>query len=458
MQKAHLPAVRRKFSSLKTASFAGIAVTAGVLVGVLLLLLFPDPIVNGFITPRVSKAVAEAYPAYSIHIGHVSWRIFQNRLVCDSVALSAVDGTFAGAMGPISVNGIDWIPLLWGRALDAGSFDNVDLDARDIEVHFLQSHYDFRCERLRASVPDSAIVLGPMTLSPSWDDEQFFAGSRFRTTRFRLVVPEARAMGVAWLTLLQGKNYRTRSAHICDAFLDILINKEKPCAADTSRPPMPGEILSSIPGDLQIDSLSIVNGRLEYGERFGVRSTPALITFDSMQVLAEGIANHRHRGAAMVIHTQGRFMKGGTMKVLMQIPVASPEFSFQYSGSLSRMDVRALNPFLETAEQMRITAGLLHGATFAITVTSGRASGTVRAVYRDLTLAVIDEHTRNSTGFSDRVASFIANSFTIRGTNVPDGSGAMTIGEVRYIRQPDDPFFRFVWFALRSGVGDVVGF
>jgi hypothetical protein len=151
-------------------------------------------------------------------------------------------------------------------------------------------------------------------------------------------------------------------------------------------------------------------------------------------------------------------MKAGTMNLLMSIPVASPEFSYQYSGSLSRMDLSALNSFLETAEQMRIKTGVHQAATFEINVASGRASGNVRAVYRDLTLAATNKHTGSETGFFDGIASIIANTFKIRGINVPDKSGSIKIGEVKHTRKRDEFFFEFTWFALRTGVGDVVGF
>jgi hypothetical protein len=201
-----------------------------------------------------------------------------------------------------------------------------------------------------------------------------------------------------------------------------------------------------------------MNGRLMYGERFAVSSKPAWVTFDNMHVLVEGIANHGSRGAAIIVHAQGNFLKAGAMNVLMSIPVASPEFSFHYSGSLGGMDLSALNSWLETAEQLRIKAGVLQEATFEITVASGRAGGNVRAVYRNVTLAAINKHTGSEKGFSDGIASFIANTFKIRETNMPDKSGSIKIGEVNYTRKRDDPFFRFAWFALRSGVRDVVGF
>jgi hypothetical protein len=458
MKKKHPSNGWRKLSPSKIASYAGIAVGAIVLVCVLTLLLFPNPLVNGFIKPRITKAFAEAYPAYSVRIAAMHYSVFKNRFGFDSVALSAVDGTFSGKMSSFSVSGVAWMHLLWGGSLVPKDFANSVVDAHNIVLNLPKSLYELRCGLLHVSVPDSEIGVESLKLHPPGDDEQFFAGSEFRKTRFRLVVPHARVMGLACLELLQGKNYRTRSAQIHDAFLDVLINKDKPFPKDSSSPPMPDEMLSSLKGTLQVDSLSIMNGSLKYGERFAVDSMPALITLDSMHVLAEGIANHGRRGAAIVIHAEGSFMKAGRMNLLMSIPIASPAFSFTCSGSLSSMDINAFNSFLETSEQMRIKAGFLQEATFEMRIDSGSASGNVRIVYKDLSVAAINKQTGSEKGFADGIASFIAKTFKIRGTNVPDQLGSMKIGEVKYARKRNEFFLEFTWFALRSGVGDVVGF
>jgi hypothetical protein len=388
----------------------------------------------------------------------MNYRLLKNRFGFKSVSLNAVDGTFSIHVGSFSVSGIGWMHLLRGGKLGPKDFVNSAVNAQDMELNFPRSQYELRCGQLRISVPDSEIVIEALKLNPSGDDEQFFARSEFRKTRIRLLAPHVRVMGLACLELLQGKSYRLRSIQIYDAFFDILVNKEKPCAIDSSSYLMPNEILSSIKGTLKVDSLNIMNGRLNYGERYEAGAKPALITFDSMQVLAEGIANHDDRDAALVIHAQGIFMQAGMMKLVMSIPVVSPEFSFQYSGSLSGMDLSALNSFLETAEQIRIKSGVLQSATYEIHVASGRASGNLRALYTDLTFAVINKETRSEKGFFNVIASFIANNFKIRGTNVPDYTGSIKIGEVNYARTPDNPFIQFMWFALRSGVKDVVGF
>ncbi len=440
------------------ASYTGFVAGALVLVCFLALLLFPDPLVNRFLKPRISAAFVEAFPAYSIRIADMHYSLLTNRIGCDSVRLDAVDGSLSSTMGPSSVSGIGWMHLLLGRSLVPDDLADVVVAAHDIDLRLPTSQYEIHCRLLRLSVADSAIVVEGVQLHPSGDDGQFFAESKFRRTRFRVSVPYARVAGLACFDILEAKTYRCRSAQLQDLFLDVLIDKDKSSARDTSPPPMPGEMLSSINGALRIDSLMIMNGRLRYAEQFVVGAKPALITLDSMDVLALGIDNQRDTAAAMIVHAEGTFMKAGSMRVLMTIPDVSADVSMQYSGSLSKMDLRALNPFLEPAEQQRITAGVLQSSTFAINVSSGHASGIVHANYRGLVLAAINKKTGSEKGFADGMASFIANTFKIHGTNEPDKSGESKTGTVKYVRQNGDPFFRFVWFALRSGVGDLVGF
>jgi len=146
------------------------------------------------------------------------------------------------------------------------------------------------------------------------------------------------------------------------------------------------------------------------------------------------------------------------MKLFMAIPLTSKDFSLRYSGSISTMDVTVLNSFIEAGEYQRIKSGILQSAKFNIIVNSGHASGTLIAEYKDLTLSKLNQDTGSEKGFLDRVSSFLSKIFVIRGTNMPDENGSMKIGETTYTRNPNDYFFQFVWFALRNGVADIVGF
>lgn len=91
-------------------------------------------------------------------------------------------------------------------------------------------------------------------------------------------------------------------------------------------------------------------------------------------------------------------------------------------------------------------------------MSNGRARGIANVVYEDLKLVAIEGGTGSESGVSNTVLSFIANNIKLRTTNIPDESGSMKVGEVRYQREADEAFLEFAWFSLRSGIGDVVGF
>src|SRR5512140_2720825 len=303
--REHPPRVRRKMSLLKIVSFAALALGTLVLVCGLALLLFLDPIVNRFVKPKITAAFVGAYPAYSMRIAGMKYSVRENSFRFDSVALSAADSSFTGTMGTLSVSGIRWLHLLRGANLAPHDFDNAVVDAQTVGLTFPQSKYELRCERLRASIADSALTADALDIHPAVDDEHFFVGSKYRKTRFNFTTQQCRLTGVAFLDALTVKYYHARSIHVHDIGLDILINKDKPADRDSSSPPMPGVALSSMKESLRCDSIEIVNGSLKYSERFGLRSKPAIITFDSVDVLAEGIANHTDRDTALVIHAKG---------------------------------------------------------------------------------------------------------------------------------------------------------
>jgi hypothetical protein len=454
MHWKHPSIVQVKRSLLKIAKYGGIAVGSLVLVCMLALLIFSGTLVNRYLKPRITKAVAEAYPTYTLHLSDMHYSFFTNRFGFDSIAVSSGDGTFSSHVGTFSVSGISWLHLLWGGSLEPQDFARSELDAHSFVLKLPQSQYEFRCERLSVSAAGSKLVAESLNLHPLAGDEDFFRGSRFRRTRVSLATPRCSVTGLGCLDLLLGKKYSARTVEIHDATLDMLVNKDLPDSRDTTGPLMLNEILTSIKPALQVDRVSIVNSRLTYGERFVLGAKPALVTFDSMQVLAERIANHGHSDTALAIHAQARFANAGTMKLVITIPVISRELSFRYSGSLSGMELSALNSFLEVSDHMRIKSGVLQEATYEVNVVSGRADGTIQGVYTNLALAAINEKTGSEKGILNRITSFIGNKFTIRQNNV---AGSMKIGQIKYTRVPDDPFFQYMWFAIRVGVRDVIG-
>jgi hypothetical protein len=377
-----------------------------------------------------------------------------NCLIAQFVTLRTTNTTLK--VDQISVGGVRRARLLWGRAALAAALAKASLNASNLDVKFPQTYYGIRCARLRASALDSELIAEGTELRTLVGDEEFFAAHDFQTTRFHVAVPECRVLGLAYDQLLQGKSYRARSICVSRPSFDALVDRDKPVKPFVRSPLMVHEALAAIPVPLQVGSLSITNGHLSYCERLVAGADPGVLTITAVNMFVEGIANRGETSAAIRLRGQGDLMDAGTLKVLMSIPIAPSDFSLHYSGSLSAMDLTRLDAFLDIAEHTRLKSGTVQEAAFEIDVTAGQASGRVRAIYQNLEIAFLDKQTGTENGFDNRVASLLANVLKIRNSNAPDASGSMKEGKVNYTRKPGDEFQQFAWFALRTGVLDII--
>lgn len=424
---------------------------------VLAFILFPDWFINGYVKERNLAWFERTYPDYQLSIHDVHYTVWNNRLVCDSVELTRTDSKLSCRLGQVSLGHVGWIDLFTGRALKSENFERSRVILRDLWVDYPQSGYELTCKWLTVSVPDSALRMDSLEIAPAGGDDAFFARSKNRQSRYRVTIPHARVMGTDCKGLVDARIFCGRHATIEEPSLDILVSKYKPGAVKTVSA-KPNEILTSIKETLQVDSLSIEGASIRYAEWFDRGAAPAAITMEEIDVSVGGLANVSENKGSAVIRVDGKIMSAGRVNLVMAIPLSVPEFSFRYSGTIGPMDVTRFNSYLEPAQHVRLKSGKLQEASFDIEVNAGHATGTIRAVYTDLNIAVLDKETGSEAGLKNKLTSFLANRIKIRNDNLPDDDGDLKIGHVDYRRQPGDNVARFLWFALRSGVGDVAGF
>ena len=445
-----------KLSLRRRLALLGCSVGAIVLAVVVLLNLFGDAILNSYGKRKAERAFATAHPGAVLRIGKLDYSVVANRLVAQSVTLGATHATLK--VDRIALTGVRWAQVLWGKTTLADVLAQASLDATNLNAVFPEAHYGLHCARLQASVPDSKLIAEATALRTLAGDEAFFAAHEFRTTRFHLVVPECKVLGLAYRELLQGKSYRARAIRFSRPSCDALVNPDKPVDPFETLPLMVHEALAAIRQPLQVDSLSITNGHLTYSETGLPAAAPGVLTFGGVSMFIQGIANRGDAAATIRLRAQGNLMDAGTLKVLMFIPITPQDFSFHYSGSLSAMDLTRLNAFLEIPEHIRITSGRAHETAFEINVTAGQARGRVWGIYENFEIAILDPKTGAETRLDNRVTSFVANLFKFRSSNTPDASDSMKVGNVDYTRKPEEGFLRFAWYALRSGVMDVISY
>ena len=442
----------------KILRFSALVLGLVVLVCGAVVFFFPDALLQRVVEGRLTTALRESYPGASLRLSGVHYNVMANRIACDTAWLSRDDSSFTCRVTSLSVGGVRWMGLLTGREPGGACLGGSVIGADSVSVTFRPAGYAAGCGKVRLSGPDSEIVAGSVEIRPLLNDKLFFRGSRFRKTRFIIDARRCSVSGLAWSDLLRGGILHARSVRLQDVAADVMINKDKPASRDSAAPRMPGETLAALRDTLRLDSLVLTGGRLTYCERMSMERRPATLNFEEMAFLVTGLANHAGPDAGADIQASGIFAGGGTIHLSMLIPLVTRRYSFRYSGTVGGMDVRSLNSFVEISDNMRIKSGTLSSAAFDIHVNDGSATGTVHALYKNLIVASIDARTGSEKGILERFSSWIARNVTIRTANTTDRSGASKAGVVSYVRKKSDPFLGFSWFALRSGVGNIVGF
>ncbi|MBE0645889.1 MAG: DUF748 domain-containing protein [Bacteroidetes bacterium] len=449
---------RKKRSLRKIALYSGIVTGAILVFFFFVFLIFRDPLINWYAKDAAASAFAKAYPGHTIQLGDLHYSVWENRLVCDSVSMLSVDSSVTGNLTAVSIRGMDWLALLWHQEATSEIFAQSRLDIDNLVLRFYPSGNEWHCQSMRVSIPDSVVAADSSQFFSTLETEEFFARSPDRQTRFTASIPIAVMSGINFRSILKGDSYQVRSIAMRDAFADILVNMDKPYRPDSLPPKMLNEVFVSIQQDLSIESITITNGRLKYGERVTVRGVPGIITFDSVNVSVRGISNQSEEADTMQVIADGIFMNAAPMKLSLTMPLTSDTFSLNYSGSLGSMDATVLNAFLEPCEHVRITSGKVKTARYAVSVINGRARGEIDVIYDELELSILDKKTGSANGLWDQIASLYGYLFVIRGDNQRDGDGMLKKGKVRYRRHTEDLFLQYLWFSLRSGVADIVGF
>ena len=443
---------------LKAVMYMNIWVGSIMLSLVLLLTIFPDKMINSIFHDHITKALAEAYPAYSIKFGDIHVNFWKNRLEVNSATLKTIDTNYTCTASSLSISGINWIKLI---GLSTHTYDILAksiINLNHMAIIFHESKYKLTIGRLHLSVPDSELEADTIKYCLFIKDECFFAKSPYRQTMYSFEILGIKITNLDVPALLQGSAYKAKSISINNSYADILVNMDKQRDKNQPNPRMPNEAFASIKEIIKVESVKFSNGRLKYSERYAVKAKPAVITFNKVNLSVSGIANHSPLTDTVIINGGGIFMNSGEMKLEMTMPMTSTDFSLKYSGMLGPMDATKLNSFIEPAEHHRLKSGIVESANFNINVKSGHASGSLHVVYKDLSIAILNKKTGSEKGIFDRIASLFGKIFVIRGSNIPDENGLLKIGEIDYVKQPDNTFLQFLWISLRGGVADVAGF
>jgi hypothetical protein len=306
----------------------------------------------------------------------------------------------------------------------------------------------------RRSERANSFSLDTLALEPVESDSAFLHRPALHRTRIRLGVAGVRGTHVDLKALID-RRVDGGSVAITRLHLDVLADRRVPSTstAPVRRKTLWPQKLADLDWQLRLDTLRIETGALRYAEWKGEWPIPAAIWFSGVTATLTGLSNDRAdstRPSLAVLQTSGVFMDKARVTLRMEVPVAR-QFELTASGQVEHLPLPALNSFLLVSNGIRIRSGKLDKAEFRFTVANRRARGELTAIYDDLEIDLVDRKTRTQS-LGQKFRSFVAGTFLVRSSNLPDDRGAVRSALIDYQYQPDETFWSGFWQALRSGI------
>ncbi len=435
------------------------AVTLGILafaVGIGLVLLRGNVLVERFAKPRIEEAFAKAHPGAKLEIRSFRYRALQNQVIWSGLSLSGPHSSWSCQIDRGEAAGLSWTDLLFGgQQLSAFSRSVWSIDG--LSFTFPNSEYRIRCGQLRFSSSDSSLTVEGIELRPALEDEAFFKARDFRRSRLEWKVPRAAIVGIDTAALVSQKVIRAQHVELANATLDTLTSREKPVNPKRRPTKTVSQFLADLPWSIAIDKVTVTNGQVSVHQRLGPGKEPGSMSFDAVQLAMLGFANRGRPEDPILIQGECAFMGQGILKLEMTIPTASRDLALLYSGSLGRVRLPDLNSFLAVTAGTRLESGILYEATFNANVIAGHASGEFQAAYENLDIALLNRQTGSENGVMNKLKSFVADHIVVHTDNMPGNTKPMKAGRIDYTCKSDEKFFHFIWFAVRSGMLDLLG-
>jgi hypothetical protein len=194
-------------------------------------------------------------------------------------------------------------------------------------------------------------------------------------------------------------------------------------------------------------------GGITYREHAQEANDYGMISFNSFNALICRISNdtiYKTKEAFMEFRAEALLMDTARITLLFKGRIFDSQNTFSLQGSLSGMEVPALNPILENNAFIFVESGKIDEMNFSLTANNTKATGSINLLYHDLNIKVKNRQTDETSGLKEKLISFIANMVVINEN--PKQGKEVRVGIIDFERDPEKFIFNYWVKSILSGV------
>ncbi len=307
-------------------------------------------------------------------------------------------------------------------------------------------------EGLRRSSREGRLKLDTLTFGPRATDQGWLARATKRRSRIKLNLGHLAIDGTLLRRAL-GERIELQRIAVGSMTLDVLADRR----AEKS-PPRPRTMWSQRLADLdwavRVDTISLDNGTIRYGEINAGRPEVALLYFSDVKAMVTKLGNQEGYGLKTapiaVIDATAKLMGKGAVKAHIEVPQTRGIHFSSVSGSLGKFQGQELNSMLLYAAGVKLKSGRMDSVSFNFKVANGLSAGSFSSTFDSLSLEIVNRVSQKR-GLKEKLLGKVANA-AVRNSNQPGEKSYRPEVPIKYELKNSDSFWGMVWQSLKSGL------
>ena len=316
--------------------------------------------------------------------------------------------------------------------------------------------YSYTVNRLNFSTHTSQLNVEGVTLKPV---ANFF--NKSTKERFTVKLDSIQLNHFDFITYHKYRSVSASSLVIANGGLDVFANPNGVKTTADKIKSFPNVAIYLLKTDLKIDSIRIRNLDVSYGEHNKKSDQNGAITFNHTNAEFLNVTTNQsalQRNNWLKAHVTSRFMDRAKFETDLTFNLTDKDAAYTYKGSLTPMDLGALNGATVPFAMVKITSGTLKGFNFDFKADRKASVGKVTILYNDLKVKLLKNDTVNQKLKGKLFASMFANIFILKHNNPDNPGGIPRSFNVNFKRPVDFPFFKTIWQSLLLGIKPAVGY
>ena len=313
------------------------------------------------------------------------------------------------------------------------------------------SMYSFTAKEIKYSTTSKALTASLFSIHPNYPNYDFSSRHKYQTDCIEAELSNIYIHDFNALAYISSRNII--SSYIEVSNLDLKAFRDMRKEFKHVKKTEFQDLIYKYPAALNIDSIRILNGNIEYNEHAQDANEPGKIHFTKVSAIFYKLTNdtiYKTEPGSFELKCNALLMGKGRINLLLKAQIFDHNNTFSLDGTVSDMEAKELNPYLDRNAFMYLTSGVIDGLRFSFFANNKRATGKMTLLYHGLEITVKNKRTDDTTAFKERFVSLIVNSKLIDSNPLP-GEKAR-VGTIDYDRDPEKFIFNYWIKSILSGI------